>query len=540
MKPFSLDYSIIMQENQASPYFKYAGARADAAVIERAHLQAAEKHAEPLVHPVIMLDNKPYKLTAQSQHLALPALSEAARASMTAQEASARALLERQHDPLAGRYLIPHYEKTGTTQTRKEDRLKARVTRFFYTAQPRIDVVRTAHELDVELEDFARLYGEIKTKNPDYSLSLPYSAMSSEERRLVIRGGQLVGHIVNRIARVGRVILHEGDTKGENTLEPIDALITRWSASPAEDLARRTGMDKPERDHLRRELLMKELDYWLNTIIGPAPSPARYIDAGKNEISIPHDELMRCVRTRNDQRDHDGVLSYLVHEIRKTFTDDLYLEKRQQRALSDPEHHAQVTPEQAQHMHDTIERQTVFGVVTTLGSTCGAIDDAYLAVRGITEHPDFSRFLRSMRQHEDMNQANKFDISDYRSMWGRYCEVARKRCCIDSRDAVNFTPISEEFDFLGTELRWLHDEMRKSMSDHHRDPRMLQALDLLDKALNLVDLMAETRIPLNQHAPEVYDKKLPYFEKRDASSFGRLKEKIDQWAHAGKHHSRGA
>lgn len=511
------------------PTFRYAGMRADAVPFEPLLLAAAEKRARETGEPmVVMVDDEPYRLSGNLT------------------------------DALKDQYLVPFYDRAGSRTERREAMLDARINRFFGIAKKNINVARTCSQMDAELARFIDAYGAVR-RNADFSLSVGYGEMTTNERKMVHQGSMLVGHIVNRMGRVGRIILHDGDTKGEGTLEDISELIERWSDDPARDLARLPGMHKPERDALRKDLLIKDFTYWADILTkeyAEGRDPVfRYQDTGDalpdaglrrmlgesapasgGERTFPRSELMRCVITNNDLRDHDGELSYLVYEIRKILTDEIMIERHEHLAESNPAipHYR---PKEERKLRDAHEARTIDGIVSSIGFTCRAIDETYDALKQVIEHPRMRQLMHMVQPTAETVDGEQHDVSEYRSMLRHYVELARRRCSINSRDAENFDATKLETDHLHTELRWLQDELRSRLDampagaafglEGKRPLR--EGLTLMSRGLELIHSMAEERIPKNRNAPEVYDRERPEFKGRDASSVGRLREKVDQW-----------
>ena len=176
-------------------------------------------------------------------------------------------------------------------------------------------------------------------------------------------------------------------------------------------------------------------------------------------------------------------------------------------------------------------------MVNSIGFSCKAIDETYDALQNITESPDFRNFVASIHPDNEHIDNERHHVGQHRGMLRKYTEIARKRCSIDSRDATNFDQVALDCTHMNTELKWLHKEMRDGLRQLPTEQlgrggkqRIHEALDLLERGISLIDSMASERIPRNHSAPEVYDKDKPQFRGRDASSVGRLSEKIDIWA----------
>ena len=494
---------------QEAPNYKYAGRHADSVMIDHAILTAARQHSESTGEPfTVAIEGATYRFTGMPD------------------------------EPLETLYLVPYYEKNSSLDTRK-DQLNSTVARWFGIAKENLNVARTCNEIDHELTAFVDGYAMAQRHRP-FSLSKPYPEMTAAERKLVERGCMLTGHIISRLGRDGNLILSGGDTKGLRALEDIQELILRWSDQPQEDLAALEHMKKPARDTLRRDLVIKDFNHWIDVLTkqyDPGEDTVlRYKDADGVEKTFPSDELMRCVITHKKLRDHDGTLSYLAHEIRKVMTDELFIIEQERMAHTDPAHFAPLPRKEQLEIHRDIERMTMDGIVTYLGHTCKAIDEAYLAMCDIADHPRFQSFLRFAKPAPEQIDEARHDASHYRTLLRGYAEAARKRCTISSKDADNFDAAALECTHIAEELRWLHNDLSNTLNHASgrcfkpgEKLRLRESLKLLERGVTIIESMAEERIPRNANAPEAYDKHLPEYAGRDPSSVGRLKENIGRW-----------
>jgi hypothetical protein len=380
-------------------------------------------------------------------------------------------------------YLIPRYPVEERSYRRREQELLIdRVLRFFYSCEPGLDIERTGRQIANEIALFDTTLREInaslhKQDQPDFNFSTSYREMSAEERMLMAQGAQVVGHAVNRLGRLGRLIL-QGNRDGVK-IEYDDQYVT---------------------EHMKD--IQKEFsDLWI-------------------KLAFTDKDIVRCVLTRDGKPDHDGIFADLIREIGKPL----------QAVISDQQLPDSATPEVEQHARNNI--------ITKIGYTLEAIDEVATAMAKISQHPNFNRLLK--RTCEEQARANPhrgveddLSVSNYRGLLKEYIEICRARACLKTDDADNFTPVAARLRFLQTELGLHHETLFKNtqyplMGRSSHDPKSEQAISLLKRGVGMMGEMAELRMPRNQQALDVYDRYSEEYKDRDASSVGRYHEEIER------------
>jgi hypothetical protein len=381
-------------------------------------------------------------------------------------------------------YLIPHYEVGESTRKRRDTELfKDRIQRFFYSCEPNLDVSCSQEFIDAEIANFDKNLARINeerahTGQPPFSLSLPYRQASRDERQLVSDGAQIVGHAVNRLGRLGMALL-QGNREGIK-LEYSDDYI------------------KNHRDKIE----------------------AQFVSLWSKLTDESHASLVRCVLTRDGKPDYDAVFHHLIREMVKPVVSVLSQD--------------QLPRSKAAQSQDTpIMQETRTNIVTQIGYCLGAIDETAHHMKKITMSPGFNKLLkRAERARRDRlsplkPEVNDLDLHNYAGQLREYTDVCRARACIKSDDNDNFTPVVSRLRFLHKELT-MHHELLFRFAETLRAPDALECVQLLKRGINLMGEMAELRLPRNHKANGIYDKDHERFAGRDASSVGRLAEKIDR------------
>jgi hypothetical protein len=392
-------------------------------------------------------------------------------------------------------YLIPHYPQTGETRRRRDTQLlKDRVQRFFYSCEPRLDVTCSKEYLDAELASFDRKLAAINAQRadagkPPFSLSMSYRAMTEEERSLLSDGAQIVGHAVNRLGSIG-VALLQGSREGVK-IEYSDEYI------------------KNHRDKIVSEVA----SLW-----------ARIIDDSNLN-------LVRCVLTRDGNVDHDGVFHHLIREMIKPVQSILM-----------QDHSPRTKAEQQQ---DTpIIQETRTNIVSQIGYCLEAIDEVALNLQNISMNPAFGRLVNhnrllqpksliamaEARRHDTTSpllpKTEDFNVKTYHDDMREYTEICRARACIKTEDNDNFTPVASRMRYLEKQLD-MHHKFLFKVAETLNDENIVEAVRQLKRGVALMGEMAELRLPRNRNANGIYDKDNPAFNNRDASTVGRLKERIE-------------
>ncbi len=386
-----------------------------------------------------------------------------------------------------GGYLIPHYPPDpDKRQHRDEELLKKRVKRFFYSSEKGIDVECTAAELDADMQEFEQKFAAVSAARraagqPEFSLSIPYRQMSAGERELLSRGAVLVGHAVNRLGRIGCIII-QGNRDGVKIEHDDDYIATHMSAIQKE---------------------FKTL--W-----------AKLTD----EANV---SLVRCVLTRDGAIDYDGVFHHLIREIGKPVLP--YLGSVAKTAIADVDMTADWAPVQAARNN----------IVGDIGKCLGAIDEMALNLRRIEDTAEFANLLK--RAQAAPARTRELELSDYPALSSEYVELCRARASIKSEDTPNFMPLAARLRFIGKELELQH----RALLDYARisnNGTGVDALELLMHGTHLIGDMTELHLPRNHTALDVYDRETEAFTRDprtgapaclDASSVGRLTSKIDEW-----------
>ncbi len=372
-------------------------------------------------------------------------------------------------------YLIPRYPvQEREYKRREEELLKDRVQRFFYSAEPGLDINRSGPQIAMEILLFDEKLREINIKRkqeglPNFDFSTPYRQMAQEERQLMAQGAQVVGHAVNRLGRLGSIVI-QGNRDGIK-FEHDDAYIA-------------ANMDK-----------IKEEFTTLWT-----------------KIAFTEKDIVRCVQTRDGKPDYDGVFSDLIREIAKPLQPILW-----------GEHLTKTSTPEAENNSRT-------NIVTKIGYTLEAIDEVATAMRSVYQHPEFSQLIKRAAK---IDGDADFTVKDYRGLLNEYVEVSRARAVIKSEDADNFNPVAARLRYLQTELTLHHETLFKNtqysfIGKGIHDERLERAISTLKRGVALMGEMAELRMPRNHRALDVYDRHAKEFKDRDASSVGRYKEEVKE------------
>lgn len=378
-------------------------------------------------------------------------------------------------------YLIPYYPVQERSYRRREEELLIdRVLRFFYSCEPGLDIERTGRQIANEIALFDDNLREInaarhKQGQPDFNFSTPYREMASQDRMLMAQGAQVVGHAINRLGRLGRLIL-QGNRDGVK-IEYDDQYVSK---------------------HMK-DIQTEFSDLWI-------------------KLAFTDKNIVRCVLTRDGKPDYDGIFADLIREIGKPL----------QAIISDHQLPDSATPEVEQHAHNNI--------ITKIGYTLEAIDEVATAMAQISQHPNFGRLLKRASEEQARTNPHRgtehdLSVSNYRGLLREYIEICRARACLKTDDADNFTPVAARLRFLQTELGLHHEALFKNtqyplMGRSSHDPKSEQAISLLKRGVAMMGEMAELRMPRNHRALDIYDKESAEFKDRDASSVGRYREEV--------------
>lgn len=385
-------------------------------------------------------------------------------------------------------YLIPNYPPdTDKRVYRDQDLLDKRVKRFFYSCEPRLDVECTASQISNDIAKFDAEFEALNTVRanegkPPFTLATPYRSLSDPERELLSDGATIVGAAVNRLGRLGRIIIQKN--RSNVKIEYDDAYV-------AEHLA-----------DIEREFVSLYL---------------KLTDSA-------HESLVRCVLTRNGRVDHDGVFHHLIREIYKP------VEPYRQRSEAAT---ASITDESQDAPIVEVTRQNI---LTEINNCLGAIDEVDAAIAPIYASRKFAKLI------DDVNAARKGDnplitprthdlnMNSFVSNVQEYVALSCARACLKSEDHANCAPVARRLRHLRDTLAVQQGTLFK-YADSTGNLELRNSIKLVARGIELVEEMAELRLPRNSKANGIYDQELEAFKGRDASSVGRFKEKVarDIW-----------
>jgi PHP family Zn ribbon phosphoesterase len=380
-------------------------------------------------------------------------------------------------------YLIPEYPpETDTRQHRDEDLLEKRIKRFFYACEPRLDVEYTREQIDADIVTFDEAFERLNTqranqKKEPFSLSLPYRSITNEERAILSDGAIIVGAAVNRLGRLGKIII-QGNRAGVK-IEYDDDYIAQH-------------MDAIEREF-----------------------SALYTKLTDNT----HESLVRCVLTRGRRVDHDRVLHHLIREINRPVMPHMKRAKEQMAKLTDDSTDAPIV---------AVARNNI---VIEIGNCLEAIDEVNDAITPIYKSTKFATLINDVRAARRGDapvvnpRTNDLNLKSFVPLIEEYVELSRARACLRSDDHDNFKPISARLRHLRDTLTVQQGTLFK-YADSIGDIDLRTSIKLIARGLELVSEMAELRLPRNSRANGIYDQELEEFNGRDASSVGRFKEKV--------------
>lgn len=380
-------------------------------------------------------------------------------------------------------YLIPDYSYGHTKRIeRNRELLNQRIKRFFDAADLSQNTDHTGTQINAEIMRCDAALDQINQVRAEkgykeFSLSMPYREMSDAEKQFVSMGANTVGNVVNRLGRLGNIIL-QGDSEGipfEHDEE--------WVAANMDEV-------KAEFKKLHQKI-----------------------------ADDKHKTLVRCVMNKEDRVDHDGTFHHLIREITKPIME--YIREG-------------VTEETATR----VENLTRDNIVLEIGCCLEAIDETHETMQIITAHPVFKAFIQTSAKqgsHALNVRGLKPQIlnpEDYVALLDEYRSICRARACIRSKDAENFSPIVDRLRYLRNELKIHHEQLfRTAEAEYKYRPiereRALESIALLKRGVSIIGEMAELRLPRNHLADAgIYDRDLPEFKGRDASTVGRYTEKV--------------
>lgn len=390
-------------------------------------------------------------------------------------------------------YLIPKYPPdTDKRVYRDQDLLDKRVKRFFYSCEPRLDVECTASQISNDIAKFDAEFEALNKARADegkeaFSLATPYRSLNGPERQLLSDGATIVGAAVNRLGRLGRIIIQKN--RSNVRIEYDDAYV-------AEHLA-----------DIEREFV------------------SLYIKLTDES----HKSLVRCVLTRNERVDHDGVFHHLIRELMKPVAPHMQRSEAATASITDESKDAPIVE---------VTRQNI---LTEINHCVGAIDEVDDAIAPIYTSRKFAALI------EDVNAARKGDnplitprthdlnMNSFVSNVQEYVTLSRARACLKSEDHENCAPVARRLRHLRDTLAVQQGTLFK-YADSTGNLELRNSIKLVARGIELIEEMAELRLPRNSKANGIYDQELDTFKGRDASSVGRFKEKvardIERWQDA--------
>ncbi len=354
------------------------------------------------------------------------------------------------HYNVSNRYLVPRYtrENGEPLDRRSEELLTDRRSKFFQLAEDSIEVVWDREGIEAQKHRYEH------TKDADEKQA--HAAL-------------LVGAIVNRMERLGRVYLQRGSLIGTqfDLSEKQQQAISSLTADDSDDVVA-----------AKLQPLLEEFSKLYIYLTFDAP------------LGCP--EVMHSVRLSGRVPDRDGLLLDLVREMGKAMN----LGSRAN------------------------EKQTYQHIVTKIG----------LAMEGIDQiHGQMERLLRIDGILPMLSAATTKlagEEASYLNLLGEYTQLARARAGIKTEDCKNYAPLYARMMGLEQKLHNIHEEMRQHAREG-ADVTAQEVRQLLDKGVRLMMVSSIARTPLNEHSPvagglERADKKA----KRAASSIGQLQAAV--------------
>lgn len=363
-------------------------------------------------------------------------------------------------------YLVPHY-MANDTETSDPDisyrdigLLNSRVQKFFRFTATR-DKPRTKEDIKAEI---ARL----KPRFEHFKFDKSYRELTQDERALVTEAGIVVGHIVRRLATLGKIII-EGDR--DNV----------WYEHPQEYI-----------DTHMPEICKEFQDLWMT--ITATTEGMRMVD---------------CVMTRHEYKDHDHVFSHLIREIGKpvlphiprkkvkVFEDDGKTRRPQADIDAEIERETELQIQGA-------ELETRHNLVGDIGATMLAIDQVSVGMHVMMDHKRFKPFVQKVESainHGLLKErpTHDLDVTNYRGYVREYIDLSKAITGIRTEEADVYDLIDSRLEFLSGEIKLCHAAMRE-MAQQNRDKVADLTIPLLERGLDLITEMSELRLPRNEKA----------------------------------------
>lgn len=399
-------------------------------------------------------------------------------------------------------YLIPLYAEKEESYHRREERLLSkRVGRFFESAKRDIEQKRTKDQISSDLDHFEKQLALINEERAREGLSEfdPFDSpevMTERERGLVRLGELCTGCAVERLSRLGAVIL-QGNKEG------ID------------------------------------IEYTEQEIIQNIQDIKHEFGALYTRLSFSSPTMVKCVHTRDDKPDYDGVFEELIREIGKPV-----LSSFSDTAIADDAH-----PKEETEVRNLI--------VTKIADALDAIDQVYADLLQITQSPYFCRLIKQVKANREQklkdaetrikileglqNQVgsldevkqcelyqcrelvlalkrNDIDVSNYKGYLREFRDICRARACVRGNDRDNITPAATRFSQLADELGLINKELfdntvvKRDADTYSVDKNIESTVRLLKRGIALMQDMAVLRMPRNHAAFDTLRGKKFYIE----------------------------
>lgn len=389
-------------------------------------------------------------------------------------------------------YLVPYYPREVEGEvllSNAEEFTTDRVKRFFYTAQPELDVRWTREQVQAERAAYEACI------DPDLKAS---------------KARFLVGAMINRIDRLARVYFH-ADYHAVNKLDltPEQVAGLEEASRPLADLRalRRLMREHPGTNVAERE---KKALQAINVALKPVQ---REFGEYFSFMVLSHPEILNEVNLRDGSPDRDGILPHLVREMAKEWG----YENENQQALATQ------------------------NVVTHIGQTMAAIDETRTAMRTLLKQKNvlqsLNRALRAYKETLPPENVALHAILDKgaANLIEEFAALSRARAGIKSDDPSGaFSAVRERSDLM----KKVNYEVLKGLRNIGRDDQEVatsEVRDLLSDGFSLMETMGQLRIPRNRHAPAFFDKKIgadkTVDNPDDQSSVRRFERKVEAWTH---------
>jgi hypothetical protein len=404
---------------------------------------------------------------------------------------------------VAGSYLVPYYPlaSVGDDLSRSAEEFALdRVTRFFYTAEPQLDVTWTR-------EAIARATQEFRTTNdPDVKST---------------RARYLIGAMVNRLGRLTRVYF-QGDLQGVKIdLSDEQTQALQNASRPLADLRLLRRVMKnhmPSKDVTARESeLREEIRNALSPIQKEFNEYYKFLAFGvgvndQDEAVDISQSIVDNVHLRDMSLDRDGILKHLIREIGKMWG----------------------------YENEGMQVIARAGVVTHIGQTMEAIDETKTTILRLLKNPKVLQgLIKAANEYRDSLPEESIAIRTLLdkgalNLVEEYAAICRARAGIKSDDAESFALMRERATLIETTIYEVHKRL-KNIGREAKETETSEVRDILQKGFDMMGSMAQLRIPRNRHAPAFADKiEIARDEAIDQSSVRRFQRSAEAWLQRNK------